>query len=65
VICHLKYRKTRQDEAKANTFKMPFYPLSNYFTLAFLAFILVVLALANDTRVALFVTPVWFILLII
>ncbi|MCI4136531.1 amino acid permease [Bacillus vallismortis] len=65
VICHLKYRKTRQDEAKANTFKMPFHPLSNYFTLAFLAFILVVLALANDTRVALFVTPVWFILLII
>ncbi|ADM38656.1 amino acid permease [Bacillus spizizenii] len=65
VICHLKYRKTRQDEAKANKFKMPFYPLSNYLTLAFLAFILVVLALANDTRVALFVTPVWFILLII
>ena len=30
----------------------------------FLAFVLVVLALAEDTRIALFVTPVWFIMLI-
>jgi D-serine/D-alanine/glycine transporter len=29
-----------------------------------LAFVIVILALAADTRVALFVTPVWFILLI-
>ncbi|MFL6558733.1 MAG: amino acid permease, partial [Bacillus sp. (in: firmicutes)] len=35
-----------------------------YLILAFLAFVLVVLALAEDTRVALFVTPVWFIMLI-
>jgi len=33
--------------------------------LAFLAFVLVVLALADDTRFALFVTPVWFIALVI
>lgn len=64
VICHLKYRKTRPDLAKANSFKMPFYPFANYLILAFLAFILVVLALAEDTRVALFITPVWFILLV-
>lgn len=65
VICHLKYRKTRPDAAKVNTFKMPLFPLSNYVTLAFLVFILVVLALAKDTRVSLFVTPVWFLLLMI
>ncbi|MGM7723713.1 amino acid permease [Metabacillus sp. Hm71] len=64
VICHLKYRQTRPDLAKKNKFKMPLYPFSNYLILIFLAFILVVLALAEDTRVALFVTPVWFILLI-
>lgn len=63
VICHLKYRKTRPDLAKVNKFKLPLYPFSNYLILAFLAFVLVVLALAEDTRVALFVTPVWFILL--
>ncbi|WP_445491315.1 amino acid permease [Niallia sp. 03133] len=65
VISHLKYRKTRPDLAKVNKFKLPFYPFSNYLILAFLAFVLVVLALAEDTRVALFVTPVWFILLIV
>ncbi|MFE4243036.1 amino acid permease [Peribacillus butanolivorans] len=64
VISHLKYRKTRPDLAKMNKFKLPFYPISNYLILAFLAFVLVVLALAEDTRVALFVTPVWFISLI-
>jgi D-serine/D-alanine/glycine transporter len=64
VISHLKYRKTRPDLAKINKFKMPLYPFANYLILAFLAFILVVLALAEDTRVALFVTPVWFIMLI-
>ena len=65
VISHLKYRKKRPDLAKVNKFKLPLYPFSNYLILAFLAFVLVVLALAEDTRVALFVTPVWFILLII
>src|SRR3954464_5047652 len=59
VICHMKYRKTRPELAKANKFKMPLYPIANYAILLFLAFVLVVLALAEDTRVALFVTPVW------
>ncbi|MGG0777343.1 amino acid permease [Bacillus rugosus] len=65
VICHMKYRKTRPELAKTNKFKLPLYPFTNYLILAFLAFILVVLALAEDTRVSLFVTPVWFILLIV
>ncbi|MDW7617862.1 amino acid permease [Peribacillus simplex] len=64
VISHLKYRKTRPDLVKMNKFKLPLYPFSNYLILAFLAFVLVVLALANDTRVALIVTPVWFIMLV-
>ena len=64
VICHMKYRKTRPELAKKNTFKMPFYPVSNYLILAFLAFVIVILAFAEDTRIALFVTPVWFIMLI-
>ncbi|MBB6446759.1 amino acid permease [Bacillus benzoevorans] len=64
VVSHLKYRKTRPELAKVNKFKLPLYPFSNYLILTFLAFVLVVLALAEDTRVALFVTPVWFIMLI-
>ena len=65
VICHMKYRKTRPDLVQVNKFKMPLYPFANYVILAFLAFVLVVLAFAGDTRVALFVTPVWFIMLIV
>ncbi len=63
VVCHLIYRKTNTELAASSKFKMPFYPVANYIILAFIAFIIVVLALNKETRVALFVTPVWFIML--
>lgn len=63
VICHMKYRKTNPELAASNKFKMPLYPIINYIILAFLAFVIVTLALNNETRVALFVTPVWFMML--
>ena len=63
VICHLRYRKTNPELAASSKFKMPLYPIINYIILAFFAFVIVVLALNNETRVALFVTPVWFITL--
>lgn len=63
TICHLKYRKNHPELAAKSTFKMPLYPVMNYIILAFFAFVLVTLALNDETRVALFVTPVWFIML--
>jgi D-serine/D-alanine/glycine transporter len=63
VICHLKYRKTNPNLAAKSKFKMPFFPIANYTILAFIAFVIVVLALNEETRVALFVTPLWFIML--
>lgn len=63
VICHLKYRKTNSKLAANSKFKMPFFPIANYIILAFIAFVIVVLALNEDTRIALFVTPLWFIML--
>lgn len=63
VICHMKYRKVNPKLAAKSKFKMPLYPIINYIILGFFAFIIVVLALNNETRVALFVTPVWFIML--
>ena len=63
VICHLKYRKKNSELAAKSKFKMPLYPVMNYLILAFFAFILIILALNDDTRVALFFTPVWFIIL--
>lgn len=65
IICHIKYRKTRPELAKKSKFKLPLYPFTNYLILVFLAFIVVVLGLAEDTRIALFVTPLWFLALII
>ncbi|SHJ22474.1 D-serine/D-alanine/glycine:proton symporter, AAT family [Clostridium cavendishii DSM 21758] len=63
VVCHLKYRKTNPELAAKSKFKMPFFPIANYIILAFIAFVIIVLALNKETRVALFVTPVWFIML--
>ncbi|WP_026888618.1 amino acid permease [Clostridium beijerinckii] len=63
VVCHLKYRKTNPELAASNKFKMPLYPIMNYIILAFLAFVIITLAFNNETRVALFVTPIWFIML--
>lgn len=63
TVCHLRYRKMNPELAAKNKFKMPFYPIINYIILAFFAFVIVTLALNEETRVALFVTPVWFIML--
>ncbi|OAV39564.1 transporter YdgF [Clostridium saccharobutylicum DSM 13864] len=59
----MRYRKTNPELAAKSKFKMPLYPIINYIILAFFAFVIVVLAFNKETRVALFVTPVWFIVL--
>lgn len=65
ILCHIKYKKTRPDLAAKSKFKMPFAPFSDYLVLVFFVFVAIVLALAEDTRVALMVTPVWFIALLL
>lgn len=65
VICHMRYRKRRPDLAAVSVYKMPLFPILNYLVLAFFAFVIVTLALNLTTRVALFVTPFWFILLLL
>ncbi|GGE53052.1 amino acid transporter [Pullulanibacillus camelliae] len=64
LIAHLRFRQLKPVEASQNTFKMPFAPVMNWLILAFFVFIIVVLAFSADTRIALFVTPVWFLILI-
>ena len=63
VYTHLKYRKSILGK-KAHTFKMPFYPYSNYLVFAFMFFICFVLFLGKDTRIALLLTTVWFMALL-
>ena len=58
VIAHLGYRrKVAAGEAEASSFRMPLAPYSNYAVLAFLAFVVVLLAFDEETRIALYITP--------
>lgn len=61
VIAHLKYRKEvkANNEEKPLKFKMPLYPLSDYFVLAFLAFVGVILFFKTETLIALIGSVVW------
>lgn len=65
TICHMKFIRKRPDLAAKSIFKMPLFPFLNYLVLAFFAFVIVTLAFNPATRVALFVTPVWFIMLLL
>ncbi|MEH7749033.1 amino acid permease, partial [Neobacillus drentensis] len=65
LICHLRYRKSRPDLHEKSIFKAPFTPFINYVVLALFALILIIMLFAEATRVALLLTPVWFILLFI
>lgn len=66
LITQLKFRKAKtSDEISRLSFKMPFYPISSYFALAFLALVIVLMAFIEEMRVALLVAPIWFIILYI
>lgn len=65
TICHMKFIRKRPDLAAKSVFKMPLFPFLNYLVLEFFAFVIVTLAFNPATRVALFVTPVWFIMLLL
>ncbi|MGE7603130.1 amino acid permease [Peribacillus sp. NPDC097675] len=62
-ICSRK--KMSVEEKQGLTYKMPFFPLTSYFALAFLVFVMVVLGFSPDTRIALIVGPIWILLLVV
>nr|WP_246629030.1 amino acid permease [Mesobacillus maritimus] len=65
LISHIRYQKTRPDLRAKSTFKAPLTPFINYLVLALFAAILVIMLFSEATRIALFMTPLWFILLFI
>jgi len=65
LISHIRYMKTRPDLREKSTFKAPLTPFINYVVLALFAFILIVMLFSEATRVALLMTPLWFILLFV
>jgi AAT family amino acid transporter/D-serine/D-alanine/glycine transporter len=65
LIAHANYRRAvAAGRATAAPFRMPLAPAVNWLVLAFLALVTVMLWPDPDSRVALYVAPVWFSLLI-
>lgn len=66
LLTHLKFRQARSKREQSQlSFKMPLYPISTYFSLAFLALVIVLMAFIDGMREALYVAPVWFLILYI
>ncbi len=65
LASYIAYRKKRPDLHAQSTYKMPGGVPMAWFSMAFLGFVLGLLALRPDTRIALMVMPAWFIWLAI
>lgn len=64
ILCaYLVYRRKRPQLHEASIYKMPLGKLMCWVCMAFFAFVLVLLTLQDDTRQALLVTPLWFVIL--
>ncbi|SHT05691.1 Probable amino acid transporter [Mycobacteroides abscessus subsp. abscessus] len=64
LLTQIKFRQSKsKEEVGKLAFKMPFHPLSNYVALVFLAFVIVLMAFMDGMREALYVAPVWFLIL--
>lgn len=65
LISQLRFRKTlSESEQNQLAYKMPLAPYSSYLSLAFLALVIVLMAFSPDTRIALVVGPIWYVILI-
>lgn len=63
LISHIIYKRKNRKLHEASTFKAPFTPFVNYLVLAFFVFLLAVMLVAESTRTALLLTPIWFVML--
>lgn len=63
LVCHLRYKRNHPQLHASSKFKAPFTPFVNYAVLTLFAVILLIMLVAKETRMALLLTPVWFVLL--
>ncbi|WP_152395903.1 amino acid permease [Paenibacillus guangzhouensis] len=63
LICHLRYKKTQPELQAKSKFKAPLTPFINYVVLTLFAIVLMIMLYAEETRPALLLTPIWFVLL--
>jgi amino acid transporter, AAT family len=61
MVSHYRYRlAVGAGRVTASAFRMPGAPVANWFVLAFLVLVAVMLGFDNENRVALYVAPFWF-----
>lgn len=66
LLSQIRFRKGLNDQQVSDLkYKLPFFPYTSYLSLAFLAGVVVVMGFSSDTRIALIVGPVWFVLLVV
>jgi D-serine/D-alanine/glycine transporter len=65
LLSYLNFRKNRPEKHAASRYKMPWGIFMSWVSLAFFAFMVVLLAFQHDTRQALIATPLWFVILFI
>lgn len=65
LISHILYIKRRPDLHQRSTFKSPLAPFINYMILIFFVIVLVIMFISKETRLALLLTPLWFVLLFV
>jgi D-serine/D-alanine/glycine transporter len=63
VASYLVYRRRSPEKHESSVYKMPFGVVACWAVLGFFAAMIVILAMEPDTRQALLVTPVWFVVL--
>ncbi|MEQ4618442.1 MAG: amino acid permease [Corticimicrobacter sp.] len=65
LLAYLAYRRRRPDLHTTSRFRLPGGSAMAALTLAFLLFVLSLLALKPDTRIALYFMPLWFVFLLV
>ncbi|SFB07567.1 Amino acid permease [Bacillus sp. UNCCL13] len=66
LLSQIRFRKSlNTEEQKQLKYKVPFFPMTSYVSLAFLAFVIGLMAYNPDTRIALVIGPMWLALLVI
>lgn len=66
MFTHLQYhKKVKAGKIKRSHFQMPGAPVTNWIVILFLTLVIVLLAFNDETRIALYVGPIWFIILTI
>jgi AAT family amino acid transporter/aromatic amino acid transport protein AroP len=63
VLVHMRFRKAHAQDVGKLTFPAPFYPIANYFCVAFMAMIIIIMTQMDSMRDAVYVLPVWLIIL--